>query len=488
MKRMVLYAAVILMATAECSVQEPQEEIRLPEQEGTELLFTAYSSEPETKTTLIQDGTLPDGQPKMITWWSPAEEICIYYGASEGNKFTSTNTELTQKATFRGTLDAFTGENETGVYNYFWAVYPYDAAVRCDGESLVVTLADEQEAVAGSYANKTNVTVAKSPGLSLGFYNVCSFFRFYVEEEGVISATFRGNNNEDVAGTFRVSFGDNGKPTAPTIINRKKEITLRRPNNEPFVVGESYYFILLPQTFENGFTVQFDTEEATGSRVITSRAVFARNNINYGNTAFDHNVTYESFAVDLGLSVKWARCNIGATILEEYGDYYAWGETNTKSSYTRSTYKFGNGTEDDLYPTKYNKDDKKMILDPVDDIATIILGENWRMPTDEEWTELVTECTWTWTDNYNETGIKGAIVSATNGNSIFLPAAGYRYDTSPYLDGRSGYYRSSSRSSDYAYLAMTLSFHYHDYNGELDVQGTGAMGRFYGHSIRAVLE
>ena len=294
MKRAVLCAAAILMATAACSVQEPQEEIIFSGQEVKELLFTAYSSEPETKTTLIQDGTLPDGQPKMITWWSPADEICIYYGASEGNKFISTNTELVQKATFSGTLNAFTGENDHGDFNYFWAVYPYDAAVSCDGESLVVNLAEEQEAVAGSYANKTNVTIAKAPGLSLGFYNVCSYLRFYVEKEGVISATFRGNNNEDVAGQFSVTIGNDGKPTAPTIINGEKEITLRRPNDEPFVVGESYYFVLLPQTFENGFTVQFDTEEETGSRVISVSAAFTRNNINYGNTAFDHGITYIS--------------------------------------------------------------------------------------------------------------------------------------------------------------------------------------------------
>ena len=146
MKRVVLCAAAILMATAACSVQEPQEEIILSEQEGTELLFTAYTSEPETKTTLIQDGELPGGQPKMVTWWRPEDEICIFYGASAGNKFTSTNTELVQKATFSGTLNAFTGENDHGDFNYFWAVYPYDAAVSCDGESVVAVLADAVQA------------------------------------------------------------------------------------------------------------------------------------------------------------------------------------------------------------------------------------------------------------------------------------------------------------------------------------------------------
>ena len=304
MKRYSFLAVVILSIMTACSVKEI--DIQDPDSgtmgvvEGKEIEFTATTGEtdPETKSTLIQDGELPNGQPKMITWWSPAEEICIFYGASEGNKFTSTNTELVQKATFRGTLSAFTGQNESGDYNYFWAVYPYDAAVSCDGESVVAILADEQEAFAGSFANKTNITIAKSPGLSLGFYNVCSFLRFTVEKEGVIAATFRGNNNEDVAGKFRVSMGTDGKPTAPEVIEGEKQITLRRPNDEPFVVGTSYYFVLLPQTFENGFTVQFDTADETGSRVITVSAPFIRNNINYGNTAFDHNIEYEPRFID----------------------------------------------------------------------------------------------------------------------------------------------------------------------------------------------
>ncbi len=132
-----------------------------------------------------------------------------------------------------------------------------------------------------------------------------------------------------------------------------------------------------------------------------------------------------SGAVDLGLSVKWATCNIGANAPEEYGDYYAWGETETKEDYSWETYKWYNGSYN---LTKYNTSssygtvDNKTVLDPEDDVAHVKLGGNWRMPTDAEWTELRTQCT-SWTDNYNETGIAGRIVAASNGNSIFLPAA-----------------------------------------------------------------
>ena len=321
MKTFRYLSVVILLITTACSVEEVDTSLS-NESAGVELEFTATCVDAGTRTTLIQDGTLPNGQPKMITWWSPSEEICIFYGASSGNKFTSTNTELVQIATFSGTLNAFTGLNESGDFNYFWGVYPYSAAVSCDGESVVATLADEQEAVAGSYANNTNITIAKSPGLSLGFYNVCSFLRFYVEKEGVISATFRGNNNEDVAGTFSVSFGNDGRPTAPVVTDGVKEIVLKRPNDEPFEVGTSYYFVILPQTFESGFTVQFDTETETGSRIISSSANFARNSINYGNTAFDHNVEYSGI---IPTDEIWYTTTNGFTVTPSRTDN--WGKT-----------------------------------------------------------------------------------------------------------------------------------------------------------------
>lgn len=289
MKKILPSVLIVFGAMTACSVQES---INIIERGSSEIEFTATHGEAETKSILIQDGLFPDGQPKMTTWWSPKEEICIFHGASGGSKFTSTNTERVQKAIFRGEIEA--GENENGDSNFYWAVYPYDAAVSCDGESVVAILADEQEAFAGSYANKTNITIAKSSGLSLGFYNVCSFFRFTVEKEGVIAATFRGNNNEYVAGKFCVSIGVDGKPTRPIIIDGEKEITLTRPNNEPFVVGESYFFTILPQTFENGFTVQFETANKVGNRIISVSAPFTRNSINYGISAFDNGVTYTS--------------------------------------------------------------------------------------------------------------------------------------------------------------------------------------------------
>ena len=169
-------------------------------------------------------------------------------------------------------------------------------------------------------------------------------------------------------------------------------------------------------------------------------------------------------AVDMGIvvdgkKIKWATFNVGASAPEEYGFYYAWGETEPKSDYAWATYKWGTGIET---LTKYNSKssfgnvDRKSVLDPEDDVARVKLGGKWRMPTDAEWTELISKCTWTWTDNYKRTGVKGSIVTAGNGNSIFLPASGGRFSTSPSYEGSYGFAWSSSVHTGNPYHGWSL--------------------------------
>ena len=150
--------------------------------------------------------------------------------------------------------------------------------------------------------------------------------------------------------------------------------------------------------------------------------------------------------VDLGLSVKWATCNVGADSPEDYGDYFAWGETKPKSTYNWSTYKWCQGDHDNM--TKYCKYsaygtvDNKTQLDLSDDAAHVNWGGSWRMPTRDEFTELREKCSWTWTA---QNGVKGyKVTSKKNGNSIFLPAAGYRGISSLSGAGSGGYFWSRS--------------------------------------------
>jgi len=178
--------------------------------------------------------------------------------------------------------------------------------------------------------------------------------------------------------------------------------------------------------------------------------------------------------VDLGLSVMWATCNVGAEKPEDYGDYFAWGETKPKSDYSWSTY-FDTKDNGNSF-TKYNNNGGKTKLDPKDDAATANWGSGWRMPTKAEQDELRTKCTWTWT---TQNGVNGYKVTGKNGNSIFLPAAGYRDDSDLYSVGSSDYFWSSTLYSDSSDLAWFVCF-YSAY-----VRGY-TYSRYLGFSVRAV--
>ena len=193
--------------------------------------------------------------------------------------------------------------------------------------------------------------------------------------------------------------------------------------------------------------------------------------------------------MNLGLSVKWATCNVGASSPSDYGRYYAWGETSPKSEYDWSTLKYCTDTSGHHF-SKYVPSGKseywsgdgapdnrtKLVLS--DDAARANWGGTWRMPTDSEWTELHTKCNWKWTSHGGKNGYR---VTGPNGNSIFLPAAGSRNGASLYDAGSRGFYWSSSLDTDYPYRAWRVYFS----SGGVSRSGSG---RCYGFSVRSVSE
>ena len=202
--------------------------------------------------------------------------------------------------------------------------------------------------------------------------------------------------------------------------------------------------------------------------------------------AFSHSNIHNGHEyVDLGLSVKWATCNVGANKPEDYGDYFAWGEVEPKDIYDWcTTYKYCNGSVFSL--KKYcNKSsygnngftDNKTQLDLSDDAARVNWGGSWRMPTDAEWTELREQCTWTWTTQNGVYGRK--VTSKTNGNSIFLPAAGYSSLSSVLSAGSYGYYWSSSLYTGSPDDALGVFFS----SSKVD---RGRIDRYGGQSVRPV--
>jgi len=188
--------------------------------------------------------------------------------------------------------------------------------------------------------------------------------------------------------------------------------------------------------------------------------------------------------VDLGLpsGTKWATCNVGASSPGDNGNYYAWGETSTKSKYSWENYHFRTSGDsfDNVRFSKYNTDrtrgtlDNKKQLDLSDDAARSNWGGKWRIPTKSQWEELNAKCTWSWTG-------RGYKVTGSNGLSIFLPAAGYNfYSGTPLDDGVIGNYWSSSLRVGTPFSAWRMGFGKGDHSIE-------DFHRYLGYSVRPVI-
>jgi hypothetical protein len=207
-------------------------------------------------------------------------------------------------------------------------------------------------------------------------------------------------------------------------------------------------------------------------------------NDNGGNNGGGNQINHEY--VDLGLpsGTLWATCNVGADMPEDYGDYFAWGETNQKDFYDWNTYKYCNGDYNKL--TKYcsnpnfgdnNFTDNLTVLQPADDAASISWGNDWRTPTQAQWQELENNISSIWT---TLNGVNGRLFTANNGNSIFFPAAGFHSESSFNDISKSGRYWSSSLITGSPSYAWHYGFGLYTTN----VNGSGR--RYDGQSIRPV--
>lgn len=238
--------------------------------------------------------------------------------------------------------------------------------------------------------------------------------------------------------------------------------------------SSQYYMKVYPH---NGQEVQFVIADLDSVTINDNNATIGKNGSHNG---------YEF--VDLGLSVKWATCNIGASNPEDNGDYYSWGETEKKSFYNWSSYKFrlSGDSYDNVTFSKYNTNDKrgtvdnKTIIDPEDDVAHVTWGGDWRIPTEAEIDELKKRCTWTWT---TVNGVNGYLVTSNvsgyTDRSIFLPAAGFRDGMSTKKNGTYGQYWSSSLYTFDTFLSRHLIF------GSSDVHANDYY-RYNGQSVRPV--
>ena len=245
-------------------------------------------------------------------------------------------------------------------------------------------------------------------------------------------------------------------------------------SSTPVASNSSFAFYL---SFNNGYHGMYNNRRYSGRSV---RPVCGGNNAEPEDpeTPETPNANVHEY-VDLGLSVKWATCNVGATSPEEYGNYYAWGETAPapNNNYISSNCSTCGLTMSQLQSQGYIDDNGNLTAQY--DAARANWGGDWRMPTYEELNELIAQCTWTWT---TQNGVNGYNVEGPNGNSIFLPAAGYRYGSSLYDAGSYGFYWSSAPYGGGSIDAYGLRF------GSSSRYMSSGFSRYYGRSVRPVLE
>ena len=458
-----LAAALWLLLTISCtdSIVKPT-----PLDDGAVTEITAYADgNLATKTGIVDNGS---GVKNVV--WKAGNAISLFFisGDDGGNKFTTASGGSV--ASFTGTISAVVGDlTGTGGSAYYWATYPYGSSVSCDGTGITTTLRASQLAYANDVDDDLLVTIGRSPNPAIYFRNTYTMIEFTLSQENITKITFSGNNNEQVAGEFKAFFDSNNKVISTPTSNAVKSVEITPAESSTFATGTKYYFVFLPGTFSKGYTLTFtrnDGYEATYTKTTASTFEVGKY---YTMTNKDSGLSFAPIpvpeAVDLGLSVKWASFNVGATAPEEYGDYFAWGETTGynegKTSFAWSSYVWG-AAYDALTKycnnSSYGKDgftDTLTTLEKEDDAAYAALGGKWRMPTDAEWAALMTNCIWEWT---TQNGVNGYLVTGNN-NSIFLPAAGNRSDANLHYVGSVGVYWSSSLSTDYPYDAWYIFFY-----------------------------
>lgn len=492
-KRFLLYATLVAGMFTSCS-EGALVEVK-SSNDSTSIITTIEATIVDTDAETTKTVRKSDGK----IYWNPGDEINVFFGTDKG-KFTSSNTEDAAKASFNGsiTISSVIGMNEgEDDDNCVWGLYPYNENATFDGTYVHTSLPNVQTGKAGSFADDLYITLAKSNSFKLSFYNTLAGIKFSVQKEGIRKIEFSGNNGEILTGDMKLKYGDDERPVVSEITNGKTSITLT-PDGMTFSVGEYYYIVFTPVTFSKGFTLSFTTATEKGDYTYNKSISFPRNM--FGTlTSADKDVTFTALYsqyeyVDLGLpsGLLWATCNVGASSPEDSGGYYAWGETEEKSYYDWSTYKYSEGSVEKI--TKYCTDssyssygftDEQTILDASDDVAHVKWGGTWRMPTSGEWIELKENCSWRWT---TLNGTKGYMVTGKKtgytDKYIFLPAVGCRFlnrldNFSIY--GPIGYYWSSSRDYDEKNLTRYVSFTSNDYCCSVG-------SRFSGFSVRPVCQ
>ena len=469
---------------ASCTVQEEAELVNRPDAFNHYYATIEDTSAPDTKV-------YADEQLKVL--WNAGDCISVF------GKYT-----YNQEYVFKGQ----TGDNsgtfekvENGAYvtgndlPSVWAVYPYmeTTSISNDGELSVVFPSVQ------SYADKTfglgaNVMVSATDDNNLKFRNAGGVLviKLYGNGVSVNSVSLKGNKGEKIAGAATVTMAVGGTPAVVMGDQATDAITLACA--EPVAIGSSadscteFWFVLPPTEFQDGITVSVNGEGGVFEKSTAKAISITRNHLSR-MAPVEVSLSYPvPEAVDLGLpsGTFWASWNLGASSPKEKGELFAWGEYKPKKDYTWANYIWCNGSASTL--TKYNSDsscgqvDHLTYLKLEDDAAHILLGKEWRIPTDAEVSELFSG-QYTSFSVSDIDGVLGYVItSKTNGNSIFVPME--------YSSGNNWYYPDESYACWTSSAVHTFAPEYYD-NG--DIYGYSPSSfyfsseRYQGHCIRPVL-
>ena len=462
------------------------------------LAFVSCKKDKETTGNMTFEATISQptsnskthiGPDNMLVW-DAGNTIKVFNAAGQYGDFT-TNDNNAVTATFAGTLTA--SESYT-------AFYPN---AQFDGTNVRVAVGGTQTYVADNFANNSYPMLATNSGDNFLFHSHAGVLRLqFTSEVGatVGSITVAGVGNDVLAGTMVYPYGyhyDFNDVMPYTVEGSVQEVTLNCGTGVTLQSTPTVFnIILLENALSNGFTVTLKAVDGSELQSFTAPE---------GNTIMAENIVImpelavtgtgggggdEHAYVDLGLpsGLLWATCNVGADTPEAYGDYFAWGETQPKDTYDWSTYQYSNGGSTTM--TKYCNNssygyngftDNLTTLLPEDDAAAANWGGNWRMPTKEEFQELYNNTTVTWTQ---QNGVNGRLFTASNGNSLFLPAAGVRLNDELNVAGEWGFYGSSSLGADFPYGPNNASNFYFD----SDNYYMYYVSRYYGLTVRPVRE
>ena len=468
--------------------------------------------------------------------WSTGDALSLFDTKNVNQPFELTKGAGNTTGEFDGTVSLESREE-------FYAVYPYDADYTFSSGTVTgITLPAEQTAVANGFDKSAAImTGYTTDAKNLAFKQLCAFVQI-TTESATKKIVFKTNGTESLAGTLSVAIAADGIGTATVASNGTGTVTLVPAGNEESIAAGTYLIAVLPGTLTQGFTMECELPDDNnllvrsynGSTSVLNRKAV----INMGTAStsegwnFVHECTHTyakgAYAptanngtgeegtdwVDLGITsggkkILFATRNLGAEHEYDYGDYYAWGATepwctgydqngttltaSTASAYLSRHWKDGksagyteanapfysSGTGSAAIYTTYTTAGD--VLAAEDDAASVQWGADWRMPTTEEMKALCDNTTSTWTDNYNNTGIKGYIFTGKGdyaNSSLFLPAAGYFFGTSCKNGGSYGYFWSSTLYSStygcYLYFrsgtVYPQNYYYH----------------YFGFSVRAV--